>query len=210
MATLTRAYNSFNYGLLRGRFNVTSDTYKLALLSASYEPVTIASVRNSLFAYNLNDVVYNATYGKYYTVVQAGTTSSGTPTFTGTLNELITDGSVIWRCDGPTPPSDHDAWADVSAYEVTDVTYPVGGVALVSPAASILYGQGVLTATDIDVAVQAVTAKYVVIYKDATVDSVVKPLICYFAINDTGATSTVNSGFFRFRFGPEGILHLGV
>lgn len=208
MAGNTRAYNSFNYGLLRGRFNATTDTYKAALVTASYLPAPIGADRQPSFVYQLNDVVYVVAWGMYFTCVQAGTTSSGTPTWTNVHGALVSDGGVIWRCDTVSPVSTHTAWADVSAYEVSDGTYPAGGVALTGVSISTVDGYAVFTANDIDILVNNVTAKYVVIYKDATVDSVIKPLLMYLPVSADGSAVTVTGGYYRIRPGTFGYLRM--
>lgn len=102
----------------------------------------------------------------------------------------------------------HDAYADLTNELSTANGYTNGGATL----SSVTWNRsgGVLTLDAADVTWTAsggsIVARYAVIYVDATVNSVVKPLVAYILLDDTPADVTRTDGQdFVLQFNASGI-----
>jgi len=108
-----------------------------------------------------------------------------------------------------TPDLDTDeVWADVSTYEVaTGAGYTTGGTALTG--LTVTRDGSVVTwdAADVQFVALTKTFKYGVLYVDATVNSIVKPLIALIDFDDTSATDdiTVSDSVYNVVWHADGI-----
>lgn len=89
--------------------------------------------------------------------------------------------------------------------------YTIGGLALLSETWT--NSSGIITFDASDVVWTAsggsITARYAVIYKDATVNSIVKPLLCVCVLDTTPADVTATSGnTLTIAMNPSGIFTL--
>lgn len=210
MSGSLRLYDSYFQGLMRGRFLAQSDTYKLALVAATYVPNPTVADRQQTTLYDVGDVILVAFNGLYYTAATTGESGGGTPIYPTTYGATVTDGTVVWMCSGAMPPSSHAVWADVSANEVSDSIYPTGGVTLAGVSLVSAYRRSEFHASDISISCNNVTAKYAVLYKAGTVDSLTNPLVGYSTLNEAGSTVTVSAGYIRLAFAASGIFRVGV
>lgn len=207
MAGIFRFYDNFFYGLGRGRFNFATDTIKLALLDASYVPSAAYGTRDSLFTYARGDTVYSATYNCFFVVTTAGTTAVGAPPMNDAIGATTLDGTVVWTSVGLAQPSTHAVLADTTG-EVTGTGYSAGGATV--SLTHTLTGRRAQLGTPVVVwPGSTVTAKYAVLYKVGTVDSVTDPLIGYVLLQTDGTTISSTSGDFRVAFGTEIVYQLG-
>lgn len=131
----------------------------------------------------------------------------------GTINLLNAAITMALVTKDYTPNLDlHTLWADVSANEVaTGSGYTTGGAALPSLT---LTRTGALTtwdSGDLTWAALTKTFKYGVIYVNATVNGVVKPLIAVVDFDDTTTIAEISSGGTDFKFQPNisGLLVFG-
>lgn len=131
----------------------------------------------------------------------------------GTINLLNPAITMALVTKDYTPNLDlHTIWADVSTNEVANGSgYTTGGAALPSLT---LTRTGALTtwaAGDLTWAALTKTFKYGVIYINATVNGVVKPLIAVVDFDDTTTIAEVTSGGTDFVFQPSlsGLLVFG-
>lgn len=131
----------------------------------------------------------------------------------GTINLLNAAITMALVTKDYTPNLDtHTIWADVSANEVaTGAGYTTGGAALPSLT---LTRTGALTSWDcgdLTWAALTKTFKYGVIYVNATVNGVVKPLIAVVDFDDTTTIAEVVSSGIDFQFRPsvDGLLIFG-
>lgn len=203
-----RFYDNFWYGLMRGRFTAQTDVLKIALLGSGYAPCTSYGTRDGLLNYSEGDVIFSAAHNCFFVASQGGKSALGAPIFDTAAGNKTTDGTVVWVSVGLAPPSTHVAFADVSANEVAAAGYTAGGIQLAHTNTII----GRKTSLGAPVAVWAgstITARYAVIYKFGTVDSVTDPLLGYVLLDTTGVDVSSQSGDFRVRFGNEIIYTLG-
>ena len=103
-----------------------------------------------------------------------------------------------------TPAFDtHDAWADLSAQEVTGTNWAAGGVALTGTTVSVSSGTFVFDATDVSVASTTLTnARAYVLYADALTTPVADPLIC---LVNFGSDYSTSNGTFAITWNAGGI-----
>jgi ABC-type lipopolysaccharide export system ATPase subunit len=102
----------------------------------------------------------------------------------------------------------HDVWADVSANEVaTGNGYTTGGAAVTG--LSVTRSGSVVTwdAADVQFVALTKTFKYGILYIDATVNSVEKPLIALIDFDDTTTTAeiTVADSVYNIQWHTDGI-----
>jgi hypothetical protein len=115
---------------------------------------------------------------------------------------------VALLASGYTYSSAHDAYADLTNELSTANGYTNGGATLSSVTWS--RSSGVLTLDAADVTWTAsggsIVARYAVIYVDATINSVVKPLVAYILLDDSPADVTRTDGQdFVLQFNASGI-----
>ena len=103
-----------------------------------------------------------------------------------------------------TPAFDtHDAWADLSANEVTGTNWAAGGVALTGTGITVSSGTLVFDATDVSVASTSLTnARAYVLYADAITTPVADPLIC---LVNFGSDYSTSNGTFAITWNASGI-----
>ena len=209
MSGIIRFYDTHFYDLMRGMHAFQSDTVKIALLADTYVPCPVFGTRAGMVTYVTGDVVYSATYQGFFVAAQGGTTNLGKPVFSSTLGALTTDGTVIWASCGMAPPSSHYRFADVSANEIASgAGYTTGGLTM-TKSASLVDKKAVLNLARVEWPTSAITAKYAVIYKLGTANSVVNPLICYVLLDPLGANLVSTDGTFLINFNNDAGYSIG-
>ncbi len=102
-----------------------------------------------------------------------------------------------------TPSIAHTIWADVSANEVaTGSGYSTGGTALTTPSVTAVRWD----ADDVTFSSLTKTFRYGVIYINATVNSIVKPLIAYILFDTTPADTVIAGNDFTVQWDATGIM----
>lgn len=99
---------------------------------------------------------------------------------------------------GYTPDAEADVeWADISGFEISHASYPAGGIALANPAVVRSGAAGKLDSDAWSLAVAApdTAAKWAVVYVDATVGALIKPLLAYLDLNEGGGALTIPGGY---------------
>lgn len=101
----------------------------------------------------------------------------------------------------------NDAWADVSANEVSGTGYTTGGEALANQAVSIddTDNEGVFDGDNVIWSAASITAYHAVIYNDTPTTPTADPLLCSF---DFGGGQTVTAADLELNFNTEGIINL--
>jgi hypothetical protein len=101
----------------------------------------------------------------------------------------------------------NDAWADVSANQITGTGYTAGGATLANQAVSVddVDNEGVFDADDVAWTAASFTAYHAVIYDDTPTTPVADPLI---ASIDFGGAQTVTAGTFTIQWDAEGIINI--
>lgn len=98
-----------------------------------------------------------------------------------------------------TPDAEADVvWGDVSGFELSHVSYSVGGVALPSPSVSVVSGTGKLTSDDITINFLGddTTAKWGLLYYDGVVGGTLpKPIVGHFDLETTLSTLPIPAGY---------------
>lgn len=156
--------------------------------------------------------------GYYYQAAGAGTSGATEPTWP-TDGSTVVDGDITWQQvmvdanPAPTVPgvgAEVTVWADVSANEISGTGYTAGGAALanVSLASTGLLAQ--LLADDALWSSATLTARYAVVYLDATLNGVVKPIIELLLLDDTPADVSPAGVDFSILWGTNGVLRLPV
>lgn len=104
--------------------------------------------------------------------------------------------------------ADNDAWANVSANEISGTGYTAGGANLANNAATNddTDDEGVLDADDVAWTSASFSAYHCVIYDNTTTTPVADANICSI---DFGGIQTVSSGTFTIQFAAEGIVNIG-
>jgi len=103
-----------------------------------------------------------------------------------------------------TPNAANAVFGDLTG-EVTGTGYTAGGATLANVTWGIVDGKAVLDADDPSWTTATITARYAVIYKSGTANSLVNPLVC---LLDFGADKGVTGGTFTVQFEATGILLL--
>lgn len=104
-----------------------------------------------------------------------------------------------------TPDASMQVWADVSADEISGTGYTAGGAALANQSWNVSGTSCILDADDIEWTGASVTARYALIYKVGTVETLENPLIC---LLDFGENKGVTGGTFSVQFAALGVLNL--
>lgn len=105
----------------------------------------------------------------------------------------------------------HDEWADVSAYEISNGGYTAGGASLAGVTWAADGSAGAMDATDVVwfASGSALVVRRAVLYVDATVGGLVKPLVLSVLLDSTGADVTIPTGkSLRLRWNTSGILRI--
>lgn len=103
-----------------------------------------------------------------------------------------------------TPDATDIVFADLSN-EVSGTGYTAGGATLSSVTWNRSGGTATLDAADPQWTTASFTARYAVVYKSGTANSLTDPLIC---LLDFGSDKTVTSGTFTVSFNASGIMTL--
>jgi hypothetical protein len=103
-----------------------------------------------------------------------------------------------------TPDATDVVFADLSS-EVSGTGYTAGGATLSSVTWTRSGGTATLDAADPQWTTASFAARYAVVYKSGTANSLTNPLIC---LLDFGSDKTVTSGTFTVSFNASGILTL--
>ena len=106
---------------------------------------------------------------------------------------------------GYTPNAAHTVFADVSANEVTGTGYTAGGATLANTSWVPVAGTTTFDADDATWTGATFTARYAVLYKSGTANSIVNPLVKVF---DFGSDKSCSNGPFTITFNAAGILTL--
>lgn len=159
--------------------------------------------------------------GWYYVAQGAGTSGATEPTWP-TDGSSVVDGSITWEQasqvlpDGtvdysaylPSYGAEPAVWADVSANEITGTGYTAGGATLANVS---LANTGLLTQVLADDTLwpsATLTARYAVVYLDATLNGVVKPIIELLVLDDTPADVTPSGVDFSILWGTNGVFRV--
>ena len=200
-----------------GTYDLTGATpIKCALIdsAAVLFPAWVASVAVAQYA-----VVQPTTPTGYYYQAQGAGTVSGVEPAWPTNGSPVIDGAVTWLQvmvggdPAPTLPgwaADVVRWADVSANEISGAGYPAGGVTLtgVTLNSNALIAQ--LDADDVVWASATFSARYAVLYVDATRNGVVQPILGLILLDDTPADVSPAGVAFSIIFGGSGVMRLPV
>lgn len=106
---------------------------------------------------------------------------------------------------GYTPSAAHTVFADVSANEITGTGYTAGGATLANVTWASAAGTTTFDAGDISWTGATFTARYAVLYKSGTANTIVNPLVKVF---DFGSDQSCSNGPFTITFNAAGILTL--
>lgn len=137
----------------------------------------------------------------------------GIYTKNGTVDLTSSDIKLALLTDSYTPDLDaHEVWGDVSSNEVADGDgYTAGGAQL--PNGTVTRSGSIVKwdADDVTFAGLTKTFKYGILYVDATVNSVEKPLIAVIDFDDsaTDATITVTDAAYTVQWHSDGIWEFG-
>ena len=104
-----------------------------------------------------------------------------------------------------TPATSHEVFATVSSYETVGTGYTAGGQILTGVSWTITGSSSIWAATSPSWASSTITARYAVIYKSGTANSLTNPLVCCL---DFGSDKTTSNGTFAVNFNASGILSL--
>lgn len=104
-----------------------------------------------------------------------------------------------------TPTATHEVFATVGTYEVSGTGYTAGGLTLTGVTWTISGSSSIWTATNPSWTASTITARYAVIYKSGTANSLTNPLVCCF---DFGADKITTNGTFVINFNSSGIFSL--
>jgi hypothetical protein len=99
---------------------------------------------------------------------------------------------------GYTPAAaSHAVFADVSAHEIVHANYPAGGPFLSNAAVVRAANAGRLTSDAVSLLILGTpaAAKWAVLYVDATVGALAKPLLAYVDLDTLAAEVTIPAGF---------------
>lgn len=104
----------------------------------------------------------------------------------------------------------HSVLADVSAHEISAAGYTAGGAAVANVTAGVVDGvdpDGAMIDVD-DVVWSNLTATFrrAILYVDATVGGVVKPLLLSYLINDTPADEAVTGTDYKLAVNAAGLI----
>lgn len=191
MPTNTILYDAARKYLGDGTIDFDTDSLNVALLTSGYTPRS-AAVWSATVTYALGTVV---TYGgRHYEALTAGVSAGAAPLFPTIIGGTVTDNTVAWYCWGYAPPSTHTVFADVSASELpTAGGYTAGGAALTGKAVTTVLHSARYSASPVRWSGSTFTARYAVIYKVGTVNSLVNPLLLYVLLDSTNADVSVPS-----------------
>ena len=138
------------------------------------------------------------------------------------LRKYLLDGTMDWNendiyvalvassyaADIATLDLNDAVWADVSSHEITGTGYTVGGKVLANPIVTNDVDFGYVNADNPEWAGATLTARWMIMYRLGTFNSIVNPLIAAFLLDDTPADYTnVASDFIINWQGP--VLTLG-
>ena len=100
-------------------------------------------------------------------------------------------------------------WADISANEVaTGDGYTTGGAQLASNDVTYTTVTGKFDAADVSWAALTKTFRFGVLYINATVNSIVKPLIAIITFDSTPADITISGATFTVQWSANGIFQI--
>lgn len=103
------------------------------------------------------------------------------------------------------PSASNDTFSDVSSYEITGTGYTAGGIALTGVTLNVSGTEVIWTATNPVWTNVTFTARYAVIYKSGTTNSITNPLVCCY---DFTTDQTVTSNNFQINFNTSGIINI--
>lgn len=206
MAARSIEYKKVNEHFFKRDFDLTAQPVKLALLASTYHPVGPWAASS---ACDNGDYIQPTTPNNhYYRCTVAGTSGSTEPASWPTDGSTTTDGSITWMDMGTTLPivgAKDDVWADVSAHEVTGTGYAAGGQQLTSVALDVSADETILTADLVEWSSSTITARWAVLYQDATINGVVKPLLACVLLDDTPTDVSSNDSTFSYVWGNCGV-----
>jgi len=146
--------------------------------------------------------------GHWYEVTTAGTLAGTEPTFK-TDGTSFTDGTATIQDRGCVYPSfvgKDTVWADMSASEISGTGYTTGGETLTGKAATADFEKNVLDADDVTYSAVTITARWAVMYRSGTVNSLTDPVLFAFLLNDTEADVSPPAGTdFVIQWSTSGI-----
>lgn len=208
MSTTTVLYDKARKYLTDGTIDFDTDSLRVALLLALYNPRPAAAAWNATSVYAAGTVILVA--GRFYEALAAGTSSGAIPSFLGTAGDTTTDNTIIWYCHGYAPPSEHSVYADISPYELpTGGGYTAGGVAATGTAITQVLRSAKFSINNVTWTNATIAARYAAIYKLGTANSVVNPLICYVLLDDTNIDVTLPvPGNFSLFWSDSGLFSL--
>lgn len=208
MATTTVIYDRTRKYLTDGTIDFDTDSLRVVLLLSSYNPRPAAAAWNATSVYAVGTVILVA--GKFYEALTAGTSSGATPPFLGIVGGTTTDNTITWYCHGYAPPSEHLVYTDISPYELpTGSGYTAGGVTVTGAAITQVLRSAKFSINDVTWTSATITARYAVIYKLGTANSVVNPLICYVLLDNTNIDVAIPvPGNFSLFWSASGLFSL--
>jgi len=147
--------------------------------------------------------------GHWYEVVTAGTTGAGTPTYT-TNGTNFSDGGATVKDMGiyyPVFIGVATVWADISGSEISGTGYTAGGNTLANPTLTVTPENITFDADDVTWTTATITARWAVIYRSGTVNSLTDPVLRCYLLDDTPADISPPAGTdFTFRWNAGGII----
>ena len=141
-----------------------------------------------------------ATTVEIYNSTAAAVMASGT---TANFKIILVDNTYTFNAA-------HSALADVSASEITGTGYTTGGALLSNLAASVIDGvdpDGAMIDAD-DVVWNNLTATFrrAILYVDATIGGVVKPVLLSYLLDDTPNDITVTNTDYKLTINAQGLV----
>lgn len=182
-------YDAGRLYTLDGTINLVTDTLKICLLSAAYNPTPTAAAWGATTAYALGTVVISS--GVYYEAVTAGVSAGSIGSFNTTRGALTSDNTVVWKSWGYAPPSEHTVLADIVGSEITATGYTAGGVTVTGKTLTVAKRQVTYSIAAAEWPGFVGTAKYAALYKVGTANGKVNPLVCYMLLDSTNAAVTL-------------------
>ena len=211
MAARSIEYKKTNQHIFQNDFDMVGQPLKLALLTSAYHPVKAWLPAT---AYSVGDYAQPTTPNShYYVCTVAGTSDAAEPVSWPTDGSTVSDNDVTWDDTGTTLPisgGGDDIFSDVSANEIVGVGYSAGGQQLNGVALNVQADETKLTADPVEWLNSTIVARWAILYQDATINGVVKPLIAAILLDDTPADVDSDNATFSYAWSNCGVYTMRV
>jgi hypothetical protein len=161
-----------------------------------------ASIWQATHDYSVDDLVRptgsNANGHYYKATVDTGSSSGTEPTWPMGSGATVVDGGITWTEQG----------INFAANEVVGVNYTDKGQALANKAVSYSGIIGKFDADDVNWANATITARFAILWKNGTANSIVNPLILMALLDDSPADVASIGADFKVIWNSGGILNV--